>query len=143
MTLSPFAEQLVKLVVQGHIALYRLTKGWGPLGNHTILVTTIGRKSGQPRTRALISLQDGDSYILIASYGGADKDPDWYRNLQKNPHVSVEDHDRVIPTIASTVEDDTEYRRLWQKMNAIYGSYDGYQRNTERKIPVVRLQKQG
>lgn len=136
---NSFAERILKLVVSTHIALYRLFKGAGPLGKNTIILTTIGRKSGQPRVRPLIGGKDGNSFVVIASYGGAEKHPDWYVNLTANPHVMVEDHGNVIPTIASTITDEAEYKRLWSLMTSIYSTYDDYQRRTSRKIPVVLL----
>lgn len=139
MKLNPFVEALWKSFVQLHIALYRLTKGRF-MGKHAILITTIGRKSGQSRTRALYAIQDNGNYVIIASYGGSPKHPDWYRNLQANPKVMVEDHGRTIVTQASTVTDENEYQRLWSLMTTMYAGYDDYQKHTERKIPVVLLQ---
>ena len=92
-----------------------------------------------PRVRPLIGGKDGNSFVVIASYGGAEKHPDWYVNLTANPHVMVEDHGNVIPTIASTITDEAEYKRLWSLMTSIYSTYDDYQRRTSRKIPVVLL----
>ncbi len=76
---------------------------------------------------------------VIASYGGATKHPDWYFNLQAKPQVTVEDHGRVLECTAITVTDEADYKRLWDKMVAIYSPYNSYQQRTERKIPVVRL----
>ncbi|GER89093.1 nitroreductase [Dictyobacter vulcani] len=139
MKLNPFVEAIWKRIVQLHIALYRLTKGRF-MGNRTILITTIGRKSGRSRTRSLYAIRDNGNYVVIASYGGAPQHPDWYRNLQSNPRVIVEDRGRTIPTLATTVTDEDEYRRLWSLMTAMYSGYDTYQKHTERKIPVVVLQ---
>jgi F420H(2)-dependent quinone reductase len=77
--------------------------------------------------------------VIIASYGGAEKHPDWYANLKNNPQVTVNDHGRVVPTIASTVTDEAEYKRLWSLMTSIYPGYNDYQRKTQRRIPVVVL----
>lgn len=134
-----FLETLWKGFVRMHITVYRLTKG-GLGGKWTVLITTIGRKSGQPRTRALYAVQDNGNYVIIAAYGGAPQHPAWYRNLQANPRVIVEDHGRTVATQASTVTDENEYRRLWSLMTAMYAGYNHYQRHTERKIPVVLLQ---
>jgi deazaflavin-dependent oxidoreductase (nitroreductase family) len=129
---------IFKAFTQLHIILYRLSKG-RLLGKNTILITTIGRKSGEHRTHPLFAVQDGNDHVIIASYGGAPKHPAWYLNLLANPHVTVEDHGKTIATTASTVSDEAEYKRLWSKMTAIYAPYDAYQHNTERKIPVVLL----
>ena len=133
------AEKILQRGIRGHVALYRLLKGSGPLGKNTILVTTIGRKSGQPRTKPLATGKDGNNFVIIASYGGAEKHPDWYVNLKNNPLVRVEDHVRVVSTIASTVTDEAEYKRLWSLMTSIYPNYNDYQRKTQRTIPVVVL----
>lgn len=137
---NPVTNTLWKTMSRSHIFLYRLLKGRIPiLDTHTILITTIGRKSGTPRTTPLLSARDGENYILIASKGGSPNDPIWYRNLKANPNVSVEDHGRVVPTLASEIVDDEERPRLWAKMMAIYPFYDSYQQRTGRKIPVVLL----
>ncbi|GLV53402.1 nitroreductase [Dictyobacter sp. S3.2.2.5] len=139
MKMNPLIEMLWKGFVQLHIALYRLTRGRF-MSKRTILITTIGRKSEKPRTRALYGIQDNGNYVFIASYGGSSTHPDWYRNLQANPRVIVEDHGRTITTRASTVTDEEEYKRLWSRMTAMYSGYDDYQKKTERKIPVVLLE---
>jgi deazaflavin-dependent oxidoreductase (nitroreductase family) len=136
---NPFTEALWKGFVQSRIAMYRLTKGRLG-GKWTVLITTIGRKSGRPRTRALYAVQDNGSYVIVASYGGSPQHPAWYRNLQANLQVRVEDHGRAVVTRASTVTDEDEYRRLWSLMTAMYAGYHDYQQQTERKIPVVLLQ---
>ncbi len=136
---NSLTEKVLQSGIRGHVALYRLLKGSGPLGKNTILVTTIGRKSGQPRTKPLATGKDGNNFVIVASYGGAEKHPDWYGNLKNNSQVTVEDHGRVVPTIASTVTDEAEYKRLWSLMTSIYPAYNDYQRKTARKIPVVVL----
>jgi len=136
------AVKFFKGFVRVHISLYQLVKGRGLIGKHTILVTTIGRKSGQPRTRPLYAVKDGNDYIVLASFGGSPQHPDWYLNLQANPQVTIQDRNKTLSTIASTVEDEAERERLWSKMTAIYAGYNDYQQRTERKIPVVRLSPQ-
>jgi len=136
------AVKFLKAFIRVHIGLYKLLKGRGIIGKHTILVTTIGRKSGQPRTRPLYATKDGNDYIVLASFGGAPQHPDWYQNLQANPQVTVQDRNRTLSTIASTVDDEADRERLWSKMTTIYPTYNDYQRRTERKIPVVRLSPQ-
>jgi len=139
MKTSFLKKKMVNAVVSTHIALYRLLKGWGILGRNVILITTIGRKSGLPRTRALVSIKDGKRFVIIASFGGSPQHPDWYVNLKANPHVTVEDRGHVIPTIASDITDEGEYAHLWSQMAALYPPYNDYQRRTTRKIPVVCL----
>src|SRR5258706_16373630 len=101
-----------KLIMSAHIALYRLTGGRLG-GKNIVLLTTIGKKSGQPRTKPLYHIKDGTNYIVIASAGGNEKNPAWYANLATNPKVTIEDHGRTIAGIASTT-DTNERARLWK-----------------------------
>jgi deazaflavin-dependent oxidoreductase (nitroreductase family) len=124
-----------------HKQLYSVSGGriGGNLGGVQFLVlTTTGRKSGQPRTTMLNYGVDGDRLILIASFGGDDRHPQWYKNLHANPEVSVRigDETRRMRAADATPE---EKPRLWSIMTAGYPGYDGYQRRTEREIPVVVL----
>lgn len=100
------------------------------------VLTTVGRKSGQPRRNALIYAQDGPSYVLVASYGGAAEDPLWYRNLVADPQVHLQVGATHLDGLARTASAE-EKARLWPTMTAIWPAYDEYQAKTERDIPVV------
>lgn len=117
----------------------------GEQGHHwngvpTLLLTTRGRKSGKWRRTALIYGRDGENYIVVASYGGAPKHPTWYLNLRANPEVRVQVGAEKFPARARTARED-EKPRLWQTMTAIWPAYNDYQARTERKIPVVVLER--
>jgi deazaflavin-dependent oxidoreductase (nitroreductase family) len=127
-----------KLIMSVHIALYRLTGGRLG-GKHIVLLTTIGKQSGQPRTKPLYHIKDGANYIVIASAGGNEKNPAWYANLSTNPKVTIEDHGRTIAGIASTTN-ETERTRLWKIIVAQAPNFAGYEKRTTRVIPVVRIQ---
>lgn len=127
-----------KLIMNAHIALYRLTGGRLG-GKNIVLLTTIGKKSKQPRTKPLYHIKDGANYIVIASAGGDAKNPAWYANLTANPKVTVEDHGRTIAGIASTT-DATERARLWNIIVTQAPNFAGYEKKTTRIIPVVRIQ---
>ena len=129
---------IFKLFMSAHIALYRLTGGWIG-GKNIILLTTIGKKSGQPRTKPLFHIKDGANYIVIASAGGNEKNPAWYANLSTNPKVTIEDHGRTIAGTASTTN-ETERARLWKIIIAQAPNFAGYEQRTTRVIPVVRVQ---
>jgi deazaflavin-dependent nitroreductase family protein len=103
-----------------------------------LILTTTGRKSGQPRTTMLNYGVDGDRLVLVASFGGDDRHPQWYRNLEANPEVTVQigTETRRMKAVTATPE---EKPRLWSLMTARYSGYDGYQRRTKREIPVVVL----
>lgn len=124
-----------------HIRRYRETNGevgylWN--GVPALLLTTTGRKTGEPRTSALIFGRDGDDHLVVASTGGAPRHPAWYRNLLANPRAEIQVRGDHIPVTAHTASDE-EKPRLWQIMTEIWPNYDVYQRRTERVIPLVVL----
>jgi deazaflavin-dependent oxidoreductase (nitroreductase family) len=126
-----------------HVRRYRETGGevghiWN--GVPTLLLTTTGRRSGEPRTTPLIYGRDGDAYVVVASKGGAPQHPAWYLNLSADPQVELQVADEVIPARARTATPE-ERGRLWQLMAAVWPSYDDYAQKTEREIPVVVLER--
>ena len=103
-----------------------------------MILTTTGRRSGQPRPQALIYGRDGDDYLVVASMGGAPNHPSWYLNITANPEAEVQvkgDHVRVTGRTAS----DEEKTRLWKIVTEQWPNYDVYQTRTDRAIPVVVL----
>jgi deazaflavin-dependent oxidoreductase (nitroreductase family) len=108
-----------------------------PFGRFLVL-HTIGRRSGRPRTTPLSYTKDGATYIVIASDGGSPRQPDWYLNLQDDPNAEIDVGGRRWRVQAETVTGD-ERDRLWRQAVRSYGGYAGYQARTERQIPVVRL----
>ena len=129
--------------VARHLAKYVASDGadgheWRP-GVPTLLLTTRGRKSGAARRTPLIYARDGDSYVVMASYGGAPHDPDWYVNLTADPDVIIQVGPDVMPATASTVGDDRR-DELWAEMARIWPDYDLYATKTDRRIPLVLLE---
>jgi proline iminopeptidase len=127
-----------------HIKRYRETGGevghiWKK-GSKTLLLTTKGRKSGQPRTTPLIYENADDKYVIVASKGGAPKDPGWYENLTKDPQVELQVKDEVFTARAHTAEGE-ERERLWKLATQQWPDYDEYQKKTDREIPVVVLER--
>jgi len=112
-----------------------------PGGAPVLLLTTIGRKSGQPRVAPLLYLKDGDNYVIVASKGGMSHNPLWFDNLEANPRVEVEVGNQKFAAIARRAS-DAERTVLWPKLVAMYASYDDYQARTTRSIPVVILTPQ-
>jgi deazaflavin-dependent oxidoreductase (nitroreductase family) len=108
-------------------------------GVPTLLLTTIGRRSGRARRTPLIYGRDGDAYLVVASKGGAPQHPAWYRNLAANPDARVQVLGDRIAVRARTADDD-ERARLWPVMTAIWPAYDEYQAKTQRRIPLVVLE---
>jgi proline iminopeptidase len=129
---------------QEHVRRYRETGGevgyeWKE-GSTILLLTTTGRKSGEPRTTPLIYAEDGDNYVIVASQGGAPKHPGWYLNLSKDPKVELQIRDKVFAARARTAE-GAERERLWRRVNEVWPHYAEYQTKTDRVIPVVVLER--
>lgn len=136
---SSVLAKAMKYFARAHIAVYRRTNGklgakllWFPAA----LLTTTGRKSGQPRTTATLYLQDGERIVLPASYGGRDSNPAWYLNLKANPKVQVQVRADVRDMTARDATDD-ERRVYWRQLTRIYPPYKGYQDAADRRIPLV------
>lgn len=130
--------------VKEHIRKYVATGGaegheWQP-GVFTLLLTTIGRKSGQPRRTALIYQPYGDAYVVVASYGGAPEHPSWYRNLAERNEAEVQVGPDVFRARARTAAGE-ERDRLWRLMTEVWPAYDQYAKKTDREIPVVVLER--
>ena len=127
-----------------HAAVYRLTGGRvghtaGQLTN--LLLTTTGRRSGAARTVTLTYAMDGRNYVVVASNGGADRDPAWWRNLQDTPRATVQIWQRTIPIRARRATPD-ERARLWPRLKEINPFYARYEQITAREIPVVILESE-
>ena len=105
-------------------------------GLPVIIVTHRGRKTDAVRKTPLMKAMDGDSYILVASMGGAPKHPDWYHNLKEQPNVEIRDKAEVHSMRVREVVDSTEKQRLWAIAVAAYPPYREYQDKTDRLIPV-------
>jgi deazaflavin-dependent oxidoreductase (nitroreductase family) len=121
-------------------------RGVGPWGDHALLMTAKGAKSGNPITTPLVYGRQGDDYIVVASKGGAPNHPTWFGNIKANPEVEVEvaNGDTVEKFKARTrvVDDRTEHDRLYQDMAKIWPPFLDYQKRTERLIPIVILERQ-
>jgi deazaflavin-dependent oxidoreductase (nitroreductase family) len=98
---------------------------------------TIGRKSGQPRVTVLTSpIHDERRVVLVASKGGDDRDPQWYRNLMVNPDVEIHIEGQVRRLRARTASAQ-EKAEIWPQILSVYRGYGSYQKRTGRDIPVV------
>ena len=126
-----------------HTQRYRETDGevghdWQ--GTQTLLLTTTGRKCGEPRELPLIYGDNGDDYLIVASKGGADEPPAWYVNLKADPEVEVQVKGDRFKAHARDATPD-EKPEMWKTMTAEWPAYDDYQKKTERQIPVVVLER--
>jgi deazaflavin-dependent oxidoreductase (nitroreductase family) len=141
------AEQRNKVVDVGfkvmnglHRGVFAATGGRFPrtlLGMAAVELRTIGRKSGQTRTTMLTSpIHDDTRVVLVASKGGDDRDPQWYRNLSANPDVEVL-IDGTTRKMRARTASPAEKAALWPDIVAAYKYYDSYQKRADRDIPVV------
>jgi deazaflavin-dependent oxidoreductase (nitroreductase family) len=127
-----------------HVRRYRETNGevghiWR-LGTTILLLTATGSKTGKPRTVPLIYTPDEGRYAVIASRGGAPKHPSWYVNLTANPVVQVQVLGDIFTARAWTV-DGEERERIWRAAAKQWPEYDVYATRTDRRIPVVVLER--
>lgn len=113
--------------------------GPGPIP--TLILTTTGRRSGQPISMPLIYGEENGKYVVVASKGGAPAHPGWYLNLSAHPTVEVQVLADKFRATARTATGE-ERARLWQTMAAIYPPYNAYQAKTQREIPVIVLERQ-
>jgi F420H(2)-dependent quinone reductase len=125
-----------------HQRLYERTGGrvgHRLIGVPSALLRTTGRRTGEPRTSALVYARDGGDYLVVASNGGSDRPPGWLYNIEAKPEVGMQVGRRQFAGTARVVTaDDPEYPRLWDAVNDNnHGRYRRYQANTSRKIPVV------
>lgn len=109
-------------------------------GAPILILTTTGRKSGKPRLKPLIFGEEDGRYVVVASQGGAPEHPHWYRNLSASPDVHVQIKGDRFRARARTAE-GAERERLWLQMAEIWPPYDEYQQKTDRKIPIVVLER--
>ena len=101
-----------------------------------IIVTHTGNKTGAIRKTPLMRVKDGESYVLVASQGGAPKNPVWVYNLRANPAVEIRDKTEVRKMQVREVADAAERDRLWQLCVAAFPPYEDYRQKTARTIPV-------
>lgn len=140
---SPTQERLLsmnlKIMTVANNGVYRLTGGriGGRMGKAPVcLLTTTGRKSGQPRTVPLLYLENGNDIVVVASKGGMSTHPAWYLNLVDNPQVTIQIGKTITKMVARTATPE-EKPALWERLATMYKGYNNYQARTEREIPVV------
>lgn len=128
-----------------HDRIYQKTEG--RIGHQipgvppSLLLHTVGAKTGLARTTSLTYAKDGDAYLVVASKGGEPTAPGWYFNLKAKPEIEINVGPKRFPVTARVVgKDDPDYPRMWQVVNKNNANrYAGYQKRTTRPIPVVAL----
>jgi deazaflavin-dependent oxidoreductase (nitroreductase family) len=136
-----------------HLDLYLKTNGaeghlvdfsafGGSLETPCLILKTTGRRSGEPKLLPLIYGEDAGRFVIVASKGGAPKDPSWFLNLEAKPEVEFQVIDKKYRGVAKVAQ-GAERDRLYAMMAKIYPPYIPYQAKTDRQIPVVLLEPQG
>ncbi|MBW2713007.1 MAG: nitroreductase family deazaflavin-dependent oxidoreductase [Deltaproteobacteria bacterium] len=116
--------------------------GAGPSGLPTLLLTCVGRKSGEERTTPLVFLQDGDEMVIVGSLAGYDSHPAWVLNANANPECWVQLDDKKMTTVARDAT-DAEREELWPKLNALFPPWGFFQSQTERPFAIKILTATG
>jgi deazaflavin-dependent oxidoreductase (nitroreductase family) len=136
-------DTLGKAVNVLHRTVYSVSGGrigGSGLGMPVVILTTIGRKSGQPRSTMLTApIEEDDRVVVVASWGGDDRNPQWYLNLQANPDVELTLRNKTRK-MRARVASSEERSELWPRVTKDHANYAGYQRRTEREIPLVILE---
>lgn len=137
----PTNPALIKLMSVTHLFWYRLTGGVigaSIAGRPMLLLTTTGRKSGQPRTTPLFYVADGENMVVVASNGGNTWHSAWWLNLERNPEAEVQVRNEKRRVKAEKAEGE-ERERLWRRFVEASSGYAGYEKTANREIPVVVL----
>ena len=137
------AKPIIRVMSAINTWLYRISGGriggkW-MYGAPVMLMTTVGRRSGQPRTVPLLYLRDGERVIIVGSQGGMSKDPLWVGNIAANPDVEIEigSERRSMRARRGSAEEKARY---WPDLCRMYPDYADYQKRTTRDIPVLILE---
>jgi len=123
------------------IAEFRRNRGkvGGPWeGAPLLLLNHTGARTGKARVNPVMYLKDGSRYLVFASKGGADTNPDWYHNLKAHPHIKIEVGDKIIAVLAEEIK-GPERDRLYGLQSSKYPRFADYQKKTKRIIPVIAL----
>ncbi len=140
-----FPKVLIRLTGRIQRVLYRASGGriGGRVGKAgVLLLTTMGRRSGKARTVPLLFVPDGDGFVIVASLGGHDAHPAWYRNLRANPVAAVQ-VGRTTTRVESHEVGAEERERLWPILVATYPAWGEYRTRTAREFPILALRPLG
>ena len=141
----PTVEKALVAFLRLHDTIYQRSNGF--VGHRlpgmppNLLLHTVGAKTCQPRTNTLTYANDGDSYLIVASNGGANRNPSWYHNVKAHPNVEINVGPRRFPVTAKIIgPEGPDYPRLWDIVNKNNRDmYRNYQKKTTRSITVIAL----
>ena len=138
---SDFQLKTMNAIHRGVLKISGGRLGWRAGRMPVVELTTIGRKTGQPRTVMLTSpVQEGSTIVIVASRGGDDHHPAWFLNLRDHPEVEVSTGREPKRTMRARVATADERAALWPRVTTAYKGYANYQTKTDREIPLVLLQ---
>ena len=141
---TDLALKTMNTVHRGMLKLTGGRFGWELMKMPVVELTTVGRKSGQPRSVMLTSpYQEGSAVVVVASRGGDDTHPAWFLNLREHPKVEVSLRGGPKKPMQARVANSEERARIWPELTAAHRNYAGYQRKTDREIPLVLLEPVG
>lgn len=139
---TDFSLKAMNAVHRGFLKLTGGKVGWRASDMPVLRLTTIGRKSGEPRSVMLTSpIQEGSTLVVVASRGGDDTHPAWFLNLRDNAQVEVSYQGAPTQQMQARVATPEERGRLWPLVVADHKNYAGYQTRTTREIPLVLLEE--
>lgn len=136
-------EKAAGRLFQLHDSVYQRTNGW--IGHRllilpSLLLHTVGAKTGKARVNSLTYARDGDAYLIVASNGGAPRSPGWYHNLKADPNIEINvGPKRLAVTAQPVLPGEADRERLWKIVTKYNKAYPEYQKKTSRPIPIVRL----
>jgi len=137
---APSTGTVIKWMSRAQTWIFKKTNG--RFGNKFLrgaevgILTTIGRKSGEPRDSPLLFLQEGMRIVLVASQGGRATNPMWYLNLKANPAITFQTKQERLELVAREAT-DAERDQYWPKLDAMYADFANYRSYTDRKIPIL------
>ena len=140
-TPSKRLKKILRVANSAHVGLYRRSRGKfaNQIANMPLLlITTFGRKSGEPYTNPVVYIQDGQDYLVSATAGGNDWDPGWYLNLKTKPEAKIEVGDTIF-NVRATIAEGIERTQLYERFKAASGNFVKYEKSTSRVLPVIRL----
>ena len=135
-------RRFIRVFVGAHRRILAASGGriLGRLGGHPLIIlTTTGRKTGQPRSTPVIGIPDGPNWLVVASNGGAASQPLWVRNIAACPEVTVRRGKRTA-AFRARILPDSERASRWPSLSGAYPAYDKMQAKTDRQLPVIALE---